>query len=77
MLEVVRLALGNVCFGSKADIEAPRPDVRFTPKSRHCGARLACPLCAKSGHSPSPRRSTNVSFVPPAKIKRLQGGLSF
>src|SRR6516164_6787653 len=24
--------------------------VRFTLKSRHCGARLACPLCAKSGH---------------------------
>jgi len=20
----------------------------FTPKSRHCGARLSCPLCAKS-----------------------------
>jgi len=24
--------------------------VRFTPKSGHCGARPACPLCAKSGH---------------------------
>jgi hypothetical protein len=25
----------NVRFGSKADIEAPPPDVRFTPKSGH------------------------------------------
>src|SRR6516164_9301061 len=31
-------------------VEGPR-HVRFTPKSRHCGARLACPLCAKSRHS--------------------------
>jgi len=44
-------AAGDVCFGSKADIEAHSCDVRFTPKSGHCGARLACPLCAKSGHS--------------------------
>jgi len=38
----------NVRFGSKADIAARSCDVRFTPKSGHCGARLACPLCAKS-----------------------------
>src|SRR5215472_17513133 len=25
-------------------------DVRFTPESRHYGARLECPLCANSGH---------------------------
>src|SRR5262249_31841312 len=41
----------NVRFGSKADIAARPVDVRFTPKSRHCGARLACPLRAKSGHT--------------------------
>src|SRR5215467_8169039 len=42
---------GNVRFGSLADIGACRSDVRFTPKSRHCGARMPCPLCAKSGHA--------------------------
>jgi hypothetical protein len=41
----------DVRFGSKADIAAPPTNVRFTPKSGHCGARLACPLCANSGHS--------------------------
>ena len=40
----------NVRFGSKADIEAPQPDVRFTPKSRHHLSAVGCPLCAKSGH---------------------------
>ena len=39
----------NVRFGSKADIEAASPDVRFTPKSRHSLTGLARPLCAKSG----------------------------
>jgi len=39
-----------VRFGSKADISACPRHVRFTPKSRHSSARLACPLCAKSGH---------------------------
>jgi hypothetical protein len=34
-LEAVRLALGNVRFGSKADIGARPRDVRFTPESRH------------------------------------------
>jgi hypothetical protein len=29
---------GNVRFGSKADIEASPPDVRFTPKSGHYAA---------------------------------------
>src|SRR5215831_9618228 len=40
---------GHVRFGSKADIEAPSPDVRFTPKSGHRSARRQCPLCAISG----------------------------
>jgi len=31
-------AHSNVRFGSKADIEAPLPDVRFTPKSGHGAA---------------------------------------
>jgi len=40
----------NVRFGSKADIEAPPSDVRFTPKSGQGSARPWCPLCARSGH---------------------------
>ena len=46
----------NVRFGSKADIEASSPDVRFTPKSGYCPARVGCPLCAKSRHSALQRR---------------------
>ena len=42
--------IGNVRFGSKADISACVSDVRFTPKSGHSQRRLRCPLCAKSGH---------------------------
>jgi len=34
-LEVARSGLGNVRFGSKADIGAPPSNVRFTPKSGH------------------------------------------
>src|SRR5215831_19581137 len=40
----------DVRFGSKADIEAPPPDVRFTPNSGHRRAPLGCPLSARSGH---------------------------
>ena len=39
----------DVRFGSKADVTLLNFDVRFTPKSGHCRARLGCPLCAKSG----------------------------
>src|SRR5262249_40591687 len=49
-LEVVRLTLGNVRFGSKADMAAHSLDVRFTPKSGHWNSVAKCPLCAKSGH---------------------------
>jgi hypothetical protein len=42
---------GNVRSASAADIGERPINVRFTPKSGHCGARLACPLCAKSGHN--------------------------
>jgi len=41
--------VGNVCFGSKADIATSPTNVRFTPKSGHNSA-AKCPLCAKSGH---------------------------
>jgi hypothetical protein len=34
-LEVVESVLGDVCFGSKADIGALSINVRFTPKSGH------------------------------------------
>jgi hypothetical protein len=37
-LEVVKTALSNVRFGSKADIGLPAIDVRFTPKSGHRSA---------------------------------------
>src|SRR6516164_1963083 len=37
-----------------------RVNVRFTPKRRHWGARMACPLCAKSGLS-SELRATRLS----------------
>jgi hypothetical protein len=39
-----------VRFGSKADIEAPRRDVRFTPESGHRFNALGCPLSAKMRH---------------------------
>jgi len=48
--EVPVLKPADVRFGSKADIEAPSPDVRFTPKSGHRETTLGCPLCARSGH---------------------------
>ena len=38
----------NVRFGSKADMTANPPNVRFTPKSGHSAARSRCPaLCQK------------------------------
>jgi hypothetical protein len=49
-LEVVKMALSNVCFGSEADIEAHQTHVRFTPKSGHCRTTLGCPLWVNSGH---------------------------
>jgi hypothetical protein len=39
-----------VRFGSKADIEAPSPDVRVTPESGHYGSRRGCALSASSRH---------------------------
>jgi hypothetical protein len=34
----------QVRFGSKADIEAPSSDVRFTPESGHWLSATGCPL---------------------------------
>ena len=42
--------LAHFRFGSEADIEAPSPDVRFTPESGDQSDIAACPLCAKSGY---------------------------
>ena len=42
----------HVRFGSKADICAAISHVRFTPKSGHVRCNSACPLSARSGHSP-------------------------
>ena len=50
VLQGARRQAANVRFGSKADIEAPSFDVRFTPKSGHQNSAAKCPLCAKSGH---------------------------
>ena len=49
----LRFELGNVRFGSKADIRVRPCNVRFTPKSGHRNSVAECPLCAKSGHSAS------------------------
>ena len=48
-LEVVKMALSNVCFGSKADVTLLNFDVRFTPESGHGSAVIACPLWAMCG----------------------------
>src|SRR5262249_2619159 len=45
--------IGDVRFGSKADIGEGATDVRFTPKSGHWNSAARCPLCAKSGHGTS------------------------
>src|SRR6516165_4330880 len=50
-LEVDKTALGDVRFGSKADMTLWNCDVHFASKSGHCRLRLECPLCAKSRHS--------------------------
>src|SRR6516162_7338394 len=46
------------------DWRGPLTNVRFTPKSGHCGARLPCPLCAKSRH-------WNATVVEPQYVVRL------
>ena len=48
---MVRLTLGNVRFGSKADIGEGASDVRFTPNSGHQLGVFGCPLSANSGQS--------------------------
>src|SRR5215831_4422319 len=47
-LEVDKTALGDVRFGSKADIASDQPNVRFTPESGHSLAQLSCPLCTRA-----------------------------
>ena len=44
------LCLGDVAYGSKADIAAAFPNVCFTLKSGHHRAFSARPLSAVSGH---------------------------
>jgi hypothetical protein len=43
-LEVVKTALANVRFGSKADIVRDQLNVRFTPKSGHRNSAAECSL---------------------------------
>ena len=57
MLEVVRLALGNVRFGSKADIAALPINVRFTPESGHRNSTAKCPLAIEMARIPAPHRA--------------------
>jgi len=72
-LEVVGSALGNVRFGSKADIPLRLADVRFTPKSGHWNSVVECLLCAKSrlmhcsklGPLRSPRLGERERVMPP------------
>src|SRR5215469_15078632 len=60
----------DVRFGSKADIERPPIDVRFTPKSGHSLQRQPCPLCAKSTYAPQ-QTSRGNSFGTSAKRREL------
>ena len=46
-LEVVGSALGNVRFGSKADIVAPPTNVRFIPESGHRNSLGKCRFVPK------------------------------
>src|SRR5262249_35389550 len=62
-----RIVSGHVRFGSKADIEAPSPDVCFTPKSRHRPRGLACPLCAIS------RRRTFILSIRRHELAKIKG----
>src|SRR5215831_11650255 len=47
--QIFLLRTAGPYIGSEADIRPYLSDVRFTPKSRHCRARMPCPLCANSG----------------------------
>jgi len=47
-LEVVGSALGNVRFGSKADIVAPPTNVRFIPESGHRNSLGKCRFVPKA-----------------------------
>ena len=48
----------DVRFGSKADIDPPSADVRFTSKSGHRLTEFGCPLCATFGREqPQQNRS--------------------
>jgi hypothetical protein len=40
----------NVRFGSKADMTLWKGDLRYSPKSGHCPARLGCPLSPNRRH---------------------------
>jgi hypothetical protein len=42
--------LGEICFGSLADMTARSRHVRFTPDSGHCSVQVRCPKSATSGH---------------------------
>ena len=63
----------NVRFGSLADNSRCPGHVRFTPKSRHWGRRLGCPLCAKSGQSTihSMTSSEQLGMVTPSVLHLL------
>jgi hypothetical protein len=49
-LEVTKSDFHDGRFGSEADIRLALVDVRYSPKSGHCGASVGCPLSATSRH---------------------------
>jgi hypothetical protein len=54
---VVKTALRNVRFGSKADIEARQSDVRFTPKKRTSnGTQRMSAKCQKRTYAVQQKR---------------------
>jgi hypothetical protein len=62
--------VGNVAFGSKADIKSAKAQVRFAAESGHSPRRAACPRCARrrlmhrSKHSAGSERFTRSNRQP-------------
>jgi hypothetical protein len=57
--------LGNVRFGSKADIGLASVDVRYSPESGHCQATVGCPFLGKADVRAMSRRHEQPVGMPP------------
>ena len=64
--------VGNVAFGSKADIKSAKAQVRFAAESGHSPRRAACPRCAKSSRGGSGDRTTEHRTRPELSRNPLQ-----